>query len=239
MGDKFSQDSADLVTLPWTDTVRFIRQLSHDLRNDLNAIELQSAYISELTQDQELTTEINRLRGIVTGLNSTLELLSRAVGDVNPNMIAYPVSEFLTDMRKQIEGKFSEESHEIRWDVELEDGTLNIDPQLLQEVFVELFANAFQHDRGKGVVVAKATINNGQFLFSVHEPKASFSSDTKHWGRTPLQNIRQRHYGLGLNRVRAIVEAHGGELRAQYDPDAAILVSTVVLPASSSQSEHA
>jgi hypothetical protein len=26
---------------------------------------------------------------------------------------------------------------------------LNIDPQLFQEVFVELFANAFQHDRGK------------------------------------------------------------------------------------------
>jgi hypothetical protein len=32
---------------------------------------------------------------------------------------------------------------------------LNIDPQLFQEVFVELFANAFQHDRGKGALVAR------------------------------------------------------------------------------------
>ena len=45
--------------------VHFVRQLSHDLRNDLNAIELQSAYIGELTQDQELTTEIKRLREVV------------------------------------------------------------------------------------------------------------------------------------------------------------------------------
>ena len=237
MGGKSSQDPADFSTVPWTDTVRFIRQLTHDLRNDLNAIELQSAYMSELTQDQELTREFNRLRAIVSGLNSTLQQLSRAVGDIEPNMITYPVAEFLTDMRNHIECNFPKENREITWDVQLQDGTLNVDPQLLQEVFVELFANAFQHDRGKGTVLAKATINDGQFLFSVHEPKAVFSSDMKHWGREPLRKIRQRHYGLGLNRVRTIVEAHGGELRAQYDPDGATLVSTVALPASS-DSKH-
>jgi len=60
------------VTVPWSDTVRFVRQLSHDLRNDLNAIELRSAYIGELTQDQELTSEIKRLREVVSVMNSTL-----------------------------------------------------------------------------------------------------------------------------------------------------------------------
>ena len=50
--------------------------------------------------------------------------------------------------------------------------------------------------------------------------KLVFTSETQNWGREPLRNIRQRHYGLGLNRVRAIIEAHGGELQAQYDPKA-------------------
>jgi K+-sensing histidine kinase KdpD len=103
---------------------------------------------------------------------------------------------------------------------------------------VELFANAFQHDRGDGTLVARARISDGQFLFSLHEPKAVFSSDTQNWGREPLRNIRQRHYGLGLNRIRAIIEAHGGELQAQYDPKAATLVSIMALPMSSRQSEH-
>jgi K+-sensing histidine kinase KdpD len=171
-------------------------------------------------------------------MNSTLQLLSRAVGEVTPTVITYPAGEFLTDMRTQIERNFSKENKEITWDVQLQDGILNIDPQLFQEVFVELFANAFQHDRGNGPVVARARISDGQFLFSLHEPKAVFSSETQNWGREPFRNIRQRHYGLGLNRVRAIIEAHGGELQAQYDPKAATLVSTMALPMSSRQSEH-
>ena len=228
----------DSVTVPWSDTVRFVRQLSHDLRNDLNAIELQSAYISELTQDQELTSEIKRLREVVSGMNSTLQLISRAVGEVAPNLVTYPAGEFLTDMRTQIARKFSKENHEITWDVQLQDGMLNIDPQLFQEVFVELFANAFQHDRGNDALVAKARISDERFLFSLHEPKAVFSSDTQNWAREPLRNIRQRHYGLGLNRVRAIIEAHGGELQAQYDAKVATLISTVALPISSRQSEN-
>src|SRR4029077_7459217 len=124
----------------------FVRQLSHDLRNDLNAIELQSAYIGELTQDQELTGEIKRLRDVVSGMNSTLQLLSRAVGEVAPNVVTYPPREFLTGMRTQSERNFSKENHEITGAVQLQDGLLTIDPQLLEQVFVELFANAFQHD---------------------------------------------------------------------------------------------
>jgi two-component system OmpR family sensor kinase len=238
MAGKSSEAATDSLTVPWSDTARFVRQLSHDLRNDLNAIELQSAYIGELTQDQELTSEIKRLREVVTGMNSTLQLLSRAVGEVAPNVVTYPAGEFLADMRTQIERNFSKENHEITWDVQIQDGTLNIDPQLFQEVFVELFANAFQHHRGKGALVARARISDGGFVFTLDEPKEVFSSNTQNWGREPLRNIRQRHYGLGLNRVRAIVEAHRGEFRVRYEPAAATLVSTVTLPVLSQQSEH-
>jgi K+-sensing histidine kinase KdpD len=234
-----SEAQTDSLTLPWSDMVRFVRQLSHDLRNDLNAIELQSAYIGELTQDQELTSEIKRLREVVSGMNSTLQLLSRAVGEPAPNFVTYPAGEFLTDMRTQIERNFSKEDHEVTWDVQLKDEMLNIDPQLFQEVFVELFANAFQHDRGNGALIAKATISDGKFAFSLHEPKAVFSSDTQNWGREPLRKISQRHYGLGLNRVRAIIEAHSGELQAQHDPKTATLISTVAIPISSPRPENA
>ena len=230
MPDKSSETRSDSLSVPWNDTVHFVRQLSHDLRNDLNAIELQSAYIAELTQDQELQTEVKRLREVVSGLNSTLQRLSRAVGEVSPNMISYRASDFLADMRTEIERKFSNKSDEISWNVQLEDVMLQVDPQLLQEVFVELFANAFQHGRGNGGLLANARIDNDRLRFTLHEPKPAFDSATQNWGREPLRNISQRHYGLGLNRVRAIVEAHGGQLQAQYDPKASALVSTVTLP---------
>jgi K+-sensing histidine kinase KdpD len=233
-----SEDSTDCLTVPWSDAVRFIRQLSHDLRNDLNALELQSAYITELTEDQQLTNEIKRLREIVSGLNTTLQLLSKAVGDVAPNLISYPAGQFITDMRKQIDRNFSKEKQEITWDVQVEGATLNVDPQLFQEVFIELFGNALRHDQGKGPLVATVSVSDGRFLFTLREPKAAFSLNTQNWGREPLRKTSQRHYGLGLNRARAIIEAHGGELQAEYDAKAGTLVSTVAVPVSGRRSEH-
>ena len=236
MPEKSSQSPSHSSSVPWDDVVRFVRQLSHDLRNDLNALELQSAYISELTQDQELQNEIKRLREVVSGLNSTLQRLSRAVGEVRPNMIAYQASEFLADMRTQTDRNFSKERDQITWDMQAE-GMLNLDPQLFQEVFVELFANAFRHGRGNGPLLANARIKGDRLLFSLHEPKADFNSSTQNWGRQPLQHISQRHYGLVLNRVRAIVEAHGGELHARYDPKTSALTTILRLPVASESSK--
>jgi signal transduction histidine kinase len=230
MPKKSSENPSHSSSVAWDDLAHFVRQLSHDLRNDLNALELQSAYIAELTQDQELQTEIRRLRDVVSTLNSTLKRLSGAVAEITPSMISYRAPEFLVDMRAAINRKFSNKSAEINWDVQVQDVVLHVDPQLLQEVFVEIFVNAFQHDRGNGALLASASIDNDRLLFTLHEPKPAFDSATQNWGREPLRNISQRHYGLGLNRVRAIVEAHGGELQAHYDPKASALVSTVTLP---------
>src|SRR3954451_18299390 len=61
------------ITVSWDDVVRFIRQLSHDLRNHLNAAELQAAYLSEIATDAEMKEEIKRLREMVSVLGTTLQ----------------------------------------------------------------------------------------------------------------------------------------------------------------------
>jgi signal transduction histidine kinase len=231
MAEPSFEDPSDVSNVGWSDVVHFIGQLSHDLRNHLNAIELQSAYISELERDDELKGEIKRLRVMISGLASTLQSLSKAVSVVKPNLISYPAADFVEDLREKINRDFSGETAEITWNGRLGDAMLNVDPQLLQETFIELFANAFRHNRGKGVLVATAKIDNNQFLFTLEEPKARFDLPTDKWGREPLRKISQGHYGLGLNRVRAIVEAHGGELYAQYDPEHSMLVTRLGLPA--------
>ena len=239
MADKPVENGKDSQNVPWSDAIRFIAQLSHDLRNDLNAIELQSAYIEELGKSEEVRNEIKRLREMVSRLASTLQRLSRAVGEVKPNLIPYPASDFMQDLRGKIDHDFPEESKEISWEIQLGEAMLNVDPQFFEEAFTEIFANAFRHDRGKGPLVARAKIDDKGFLFTLHEPKARFDLPTQNWGREPLRKMSQRHYGLGLNRVRVIVEAHGGELNAQYDPKASALTTTVRLPLSGESSEEA
>jgi signal transduction histidine kinase len=239
MEDKPVGNGKDSHSVPWSDAIGFIRQLSHDLRNDLNAIELQSAYIEELGKSEEVKNEIKRLREMISRLASTLQRLSRAVGEVKPNLIPYPASDFMQDLRGKIDHDFPKESKEISWEIQLGDAMLNVDPQFFEEAFTEIFANAFRHDRGKGPLVARAKIDDNKFLFTLCEPKDSFDLSTQNWGREPLRKMSQRHYGLGLNRVHGIVEAHGGELNAQYDPKVSALTTTVRLPLSGESSKEA
>jgi K+-sensing histidine kinase KdpD len=232
MADPSPEDRSDSLSVPWIDTVRFIRQFSHDLRNHLNAIELQSAYINELEGDAKLKDEVNRLREMISGLTATLQKVSGGLGEVKPNLIAYRASDFVEDLRKKIAQEFPNKAPEISWDVQSGDAVLNIDPQLVQEAIIELFANAFQHDGRKGALAAEARIDKKRFLFTLREPKIRFELSTENWGREPLRKISHGHYGLGLNRVRTIVEAHGGEMHAQYDPKASALVTALILPLS-------
>ena len=80
MGDQAGPNSEPRVAMQ--DVVRFVRQLSHDLRNHLNAAELQAAFVGELAQDAESKTEIKRLRAVLSEAAVALQKLSSTIADV-------------------------------------------------------------------------------------------------------------------------------------------------------------
>lgn len=213
------------------DVVRFVRQLGHDLRNHLNAAELQSAYLAEIAEDPELKEEIKRLRAMISEMGASLQRVTSALSAARLTLMPYAAADFVEDLREKLAADYPDESAKIEWSVQVGgDTTLEIDPQSLQPALMELFANAFRHDRAEGVISVEARIQNDRFALTIREPKRSFERLTENWGREPLRTIRQGHYGLGLHRSRAIIEAHVGQLNAHYDSPASSLITTVVLP---------
>ena len=210
--------------------VKFIRQLAHDLRNHLNAAELQSAYLAEIAENEELREEIKRLRGMVAQVGANLQQITAALSQPPLTEMPYAAAELIEDLQQKLAGTHPAESAQVKWDIAGTDGTLNIDPQLLLPAMVELFANAFRHERGEGPISATARTDKGRLVFTLSEPKGSFQRSTEKWGREPLHSLGQGHYGLGLYRTRRVVEAHGGEFAARHDPAASSLVTTITLP---------
>lgn len=216
--------------------VKFVRQLAHDLRNDLNAAELQSAYLIEIAENSEMKDEIKRLRGMISEVGANLQRLTAALGQPRLTEMPYSAKDFIEDFRQKLATDFPKESAQVEWDIEAGDATLQIDPQLLLPAFLELFANAFRHGRTEGAISATARTGNGRFVFTLREPKQNFEGSTENWGREPLGRVTQGHYGLGLHRTRGIIEAHRGEIEARYDKEASSLITTVALPAGPAES---
>lgn len=222
------------IQISMPDLVKFVRQLAHDLRNHLNAAELQSAYLIEIAENSELRDEIKRLRGMIAQVGVNLQELTTALGQPRLTEIPYAAKDLIEDLQQKLATAYPEESPDVKWDEAVGDATVNIDPQLLLPALVELFSNAFRHERTDGVITARAGTENGQFNFTLSEPKGNFQHSTERWGREPLRALGQGHYGLGLHRTRAIVEAHGGEFAARHDKESSSLVTTITFPLAAS-----
>lgn len=213
--------------------VKFVRQLAHDLRNDLNAAELQSAYLAEIAEDAEVKEEVKRLRGMVAEVGANLQKLTAALSQARLTEMSYDASEFVEDLRQKFATTHPDNGATVEWKVASGNATLQIDPQMLLPAILELLANAFRHEPGDGAITVETRTENDRFILTLREPKRSFEHSTADWGREPFRRVGQGHYGLGLYRTRQVVEAHQGDLSARYDPATSSLVTTISLPASS------
>src|SRR3954454_12078483 len=130
------------IDVAWDDVVRFLRQLSHDLRNHLNAVELQSAFLAELASDDELKDEIKRLRKMVSDTGAALQKLSGRINPPAPNLVCYGASDFVEDLRNSIHTEFPKQADSIQWQVEARDAEVSMDPILLRDAVLEVLRNA-------------------------------------------------------------------------------------------------
>jgi K+-sensing histidine kinase KdpD len=222
----------ELPSVAWPDVVKFVRQLGHDIRNNLNAVELQSAYLGELAEEHELKGEVQRLCEMISEVGTSLQKLSAGLSQTTPILIPYSAADFVEDLKQKLAKDSPNNAGRVNWEVRLKDEKLQIDPQMAQQAMLELFANAFQNERNLKSINAKAYIDNGRFVFELREAKTKFELPTDNWGREPLRHLSQGHYGLGLHRTRAIAEAHGGYFGADYQRATSTLVTKVMLPIS-------
>lgn len=215
-------------SIAWPDFVRFVRQLSHDLRNQLNAAELQAALLSELTIDPELRQEVKRLREIVAQTGVLLQQLSTSVAEPRPTRLPYLSTHLIEDLRQKLAKEHPAQS--IQWPTDVPDVELDIDPNLIEAAIEQIFANAIRHNPQAAVTV-EARQRGSEFELTICEPARAGLEPEKL--ACPLQNIAHGHYGLGRKRVREIMAAHGGSLQTEITDGR--LCNSFVLPCSPSK----
>jgi hypothetical protein len=212
--------------LSWPDLAKFIRQHTHDVRNDLNGLDLEAALLTELVPPGEAADSAARIRAHVRRLAADLRALAAKFADPQPTRAPYPARELFLIWQDQLAAL--RPAPVVRWSEPPGTEQVNLDATALAAVFRELLANAQAFGTGAPLLAA-SWVENRRLIFELREPKDA-PVGTSDWGRAPFASMRHGHYGLGLWNAHRTIAANDGEVQRRFAPDVMELITKLAFP---------
>jgi len=207
-----------------------IMNITHDLATPLTAIAgLGESLVDGVNQDREdfeatgriIVRETLRLRRLVQDLHLMAKV---EAGAMQPQLkvlrLAAVVDEALAVLAPEFERANVEPLNNVAFDLP----PAWVDPDMLMRVFSNLCDNALRHTQGGGTVVIEAMQQGNLLEVAVTDsgigipPEALGRVFDRFYRADTSRQVRTGGSGLGLTIVRAIVEAHGGTIRAENAP---------------------
>jgi signal transduction histidine kinase len=216
--------------------------VSHDLRNPLSSILLETKTMLILTPDDEGKGPLRVLRECAEGIKGsatrmmslTDELLDLA--SIERRRLQLHLQ--LVESRKLIDDALLTASplaaaKRIAFAVELIDTPrVNADPDRIFRVLSNLLGNATKFTPEEGTITVRAERRGGDFSIAIADTGPGIAAED-------LPHVFERHWkgasttksgsGLGLYIARGIVEAHGGKIWAESSAAGARFTFTLPL----------
>jgi signal transduction histidine kinase len=213
------------ILIPWSRLSAFIRKHTHDVRNDLNSLDLESTLLQEVVPDGEAKEGVARIRKQVRALTAQMRLLSTRFQSPSPYAAPMPAKAVLTIWQERC--AVLPKAPEFKWVDKLADENVNVDVEMIATVIQELIVNAAAYSQNLPITVT-ARSDKSVVVFEMQEPKSS-PLDTRAWGQ-PFFSARTGGHGLGIWTARRLVEANHGTLVQHFAPDVSALISQMILP---------
>jgi signal transduction histidine kinase len=203
----------------------FIRQHTHDVRNGLNSLDLETSLLQELIADPEAVACVDRVRRQIRSLAEQMRSLSGLFQIPRPVAAPIAARELLMIWREKHTALAGAPA--VYWVDGLGDEMVVADVEMLAWVFRELLMNAASFSEGELLTVIAAPTDDGA-RFELREPKSA-SMDPAGW-EEPFSSTRRGGYGLGLWAVKRYVEANHGTITRRFLPEADCLSTQILLP---------
>ena len=211
--------------IPAARIAAFVRQHTHDVRNRLNSLDLETGLLDEVVTDEEGRESIGRMRQQLRALAEMMRSLSTLFQKPEPMAAPIAARELFLIWREQHAGLPN--PPEVRWADELGDEKVCVDVSQMVTVFTGLLENVAAFPSA-GAVTATARRTGQEVIFELRETKAG-AVDTSGWGQA-FSSTRRGGYGLGLWAARRLAEANRATLVQSYDPGERALVSRLAVP---------
>ena len=202
--------------------------IGHDLRNPLQGISGAVYYLkakSVSKDDVKANEMIATIERCVEYSNKIINDLLEYSKEIRVNLEDTTPKAIIEDSLRQVP---TPPSVEIV-DETLDKPTLSIDKGKMERVFVNLIKNAFDAMPNGGKLIIKSTSKGDAVVFTFIDTGAGMTPEVigKLW--TPLFTTKAKGMGFGLSICKRLIEAHGGTITVQSEPDKGSMF-TVTLP---------
>jgi two-component system sensor histidine kinase KdpD len=204
--------------------------VSHDLRTPLAAI---TGAATSLRDDSKLGAatkvellasicdEAERLERLVANL---LDMTRLETGGVALKKDWVPLEELVSSALTRLEARIGQRPVSV--DLPSHLPLLSVDPVLFEQVFINLFENAAKYTPPHTRIEVRAQHQAGVITIEVSDHGPGFPPGSEHKAFDKFfrgAHVGVSGVGLGLSICRAIVEAHGGAIRASNRPEGGAL----------------
>lgn len=188
--------------------------IAHEVRNPLAVIRSAAQSLRDTVPADSaearrscsfITDEADRLGNLINSLLA----FARPV-QISP--VKIPIAE-LFDLVMTLTAEHRAEKHvHLQSCAKANLEAVNVDPELMSQVFVGLVANAIEATDNQGEVILEAKSIGSQIELAVSDSGPGVAPELRERIFEPFFTTRAEGVGLGLAIARQIVEAHGGKI---------------------------
>jgi len=212
--------------------------ISHDFRTPLASIVGASSSLidrtTRLSEDARLDlgrTIYEEARRMTKLANNLLDMARLEAGSVKLNRQWCPLEEIVGGVLTRLQSRLADHPVKTRLPPDLP--LINVDPVMLEQVFENLLENALKYTPADTPLELGAEARPGEIAMWVADrgpglPAGKENMLFEKFFRGTAEGA-QSGVGLGLTICRAIVQAHGGTIRAENRPDGGAIF-TFTLP---------
>jgi signal transduction histidine kinase len=213
--------------------------VAHDLRTPLTRLrgiaELAlRAKPDDLSAREALADCVEESDRLLTMLKTLMDVAEAEAGMMNLTRETVDLRSLLDEVVELYEYVAEEKRISVTKDY-LEPCLASVDPARVRQVFANLLDNALKYTPEGGRVAIRAHASPMGMVVAFRDNGVGIAAQEqgKIWQRLYRgdKSRSQRGLGLGLSLVKAIVEAHGGEVRVESEPDRGSVFSVKFTPA--------
>jgi two-component system, OmpR family, aerobic respiration control sensor histidine kinase ArcB len=220
--------------------MKFIDMLAHEMRGPLTPIMASAGMFLDL-DDSNLNDIQRKLIGninagtqtLVKRLDDLLDMARNARGNFTLNLQQTNIPHFIEDVVSRFKPTLDQRNQQLILELQKDLPSVDVDASRLEQVMVNLLSNACKYSPDYSPITLRVSNGDGHILIEVEDHGFGISSEDQAKLFQPYYRFgRAQHHikglGLGLTVVKQIVEAHGGKIWVNSQPEKGSTFSFII-----------